>query len=595
MFAWSERELNAAQSAAVLDPGSVFLIACPGSGKTKTLTYKIAYELSRKEGSKKILAAITYTNRAADEIHERIESLGVDADQLWIGTIHSFCLDWIIRPYAIYLPELERGFRILDAHEQQQLLEELCQGTGLTYFDCDYYFTEDGYRLGTRDEWKHEKLHRIFAQYFQILYERRQLDFELILYYAAKLVREQPNIPHLLGKIIPLLLIDEYQDTKQIQYSIVSSIIRASAGATRVFIVGDPNQAIYGTLGGYPIGFEEFQAMCSTNLTLRHLVDNYRSSARVINYFSNYNVYQTAINPASHDRDFPSLVSYDGTVASTDLANELIRLIRKSVVEHGISPNQICILAPWWILLASITRQLVAALPEYHFDGPGMIPFSRDQENFWYKFSRIALTEASPVMYVRRMRWAREVILGLSAAGAHIGDLSPKRLLFECNSIQVNETDGLRYLRIFFDAIMSRLSIDSNLYQGLSEQHEAFFGSSQAKIDEFRRRGTEFISDVEFFKKVFRPKTGITVSTIHGVKGAEFDVVIAYGLLEGMVPHFSDQDGVESAKKLLYVASSRARKHLHLISEQGRSRGGRYGAYEATRVLAECVFPYDNA
>lgn len=92
------------------------------------------------------------------------------------------------------------------------------------------------------------------------------------------------------------------------------------------------------------------------------------------------------------------------------------------------------------------------------------------------------------------------------------------------------------------------------------------------------------------FKKVFRYKKGVTVSTIHGVKGAEFDVVIAYGLLEGIVPHFNESDA-NSAHKLLYVIGSRARKHLHLISEQGRGNQ-RYPKF-ATEILAQHQFNYN--
>ncbi len=84
MFTWGCDDLNSEQKAAVLHPGSVFLVACPGSGKTKTLTYKIAYELSRLQFKKQYVIAITYTNRAADEIRERIEALGVDASRLWV-------------------------------------------------------------------------------------------------------------------------------------------------------------------------------------------------------------------------------------------------------------------------------------------------------------------------------------------------------------------------------------------------------------------------------------------------------------------------------------------------------------------------------
>jgi DNA helicase-2/ATP-dependent DNA helicase PcrA len=126
-FVWTRTELNDEQSEAVREENSVFLVACPGSGKTRTLTYKIAYELSRLPSKRQFIVALTYTHRAADEIHERIEGLGVNTSQLWIGTIHSFCLEWILKPYAIYEPALAHGFRIMDGHEQEKLLEALCR------------------------------------------------------------------------------------------------------------------------------------------------------------------------------------------------------------------------------------------------------------------------------------------------------------------------------------------------------------------------------------------------------------------------------------------------------------------------------------
>ncbi|WP_368112829.1 MULTISPECIES: UvrD-helicase domain-containing protein [unclassified Bacteroides] len=112
MFVWKNGELNPEQESAIFNENSVLLIACPGSGKTRTLTYKIAYELSNLKSNKQYIIAITYTNRAADEIKERIELLGIDTKQLWIGTIHSFCAEWILKPYHMYIEELKYGYTI---------------------------------------------------------------------------------------------------------------------------------------------------------------------------------------------------------------------------------------------------------------------------------------------------------------------------------------------------------------------------------------------------------------------------------------------------------------------------------------------------
>lgn len=597
MFVWPEGDLNSEQEAAILQPGSVFLIACPGSGKTRTLTYKIAYELARLESDKKFVVAITYTNRAADEIHERVENLGVDASKLWIGTIHSFCLEWILKPYGIYHERLRRGFRVIDQHERERVLEDLCksyQKPRITFWDCEFYFTESGYVLSCPSTWKHNGLHEILARYFAVLQENAQIDFELILFYAYQLISRHPAISALLGQLFSFVLVDEYQDTKRIQYSIITAILKAGKGQTKTFIVGDPNQSIYQSLGGYPIEFTEFKSMAGIDIEERELSRNYRSSKRIIDYFGNFNVHATRIEAESEDKAYQSIVSYNREVSKATLEKELIRLIRFNIESIGIDPSEVCVLAPQWTHLASMTRRLVASMPEYSFDGPGMVPFARDAENFFYKLSKIALTRASPGTYVRRLRWAGEILNDLETAGVDASMLTRKSLLRECNVIVVDEKDGLTYLRQFFETLFSNLGINFRVFSTLYDHHAAFFDSSQKRIDRLKSEGSEFIADIDIFRKVFQSRTGITISTFHGVKGAEFDAVIAYALLEDMVPHFNDPNGQESARKLLYVIGSRARKNLHLISERGRFRQWSGEEYTATEQLASCGFAYDQ-
>lgn len=596
MFSWTDRELNEEQDAAVRFEGSQFLVACPGSGKTRALTYKIAYELSRLTSKRQFVVAITYTNRAADEIQERIEALGVDTTQLWIGTIHAFCLEWILKPYGIYEPVLEHGFGILDLHEREKLLEELCEpyrAQRLTFWDCDYYFTRTNYFLGCSDARKHPFIEAVLESYFQILSERRLIDFEMILKYADQLTQSNPAISQLLSNLFAIILVDEYQDTKEIQYEILASILRAGAGATRLFMVGDPNQAIFGSLGGYPIELSELTMKSGINIEPRALSRNYRSSERIIDYFGNFNVHGTTIVAAGVGRDFPSRVTYNPHIDKTDLADEIARLIRHSVEVLGVQPDEICVVAPQWPYLSAMTRALVVRLPDSQFNGPGIVPFARDIENFWYKAARLALTEPSPQLYVRRLRWAGEVLAGLNDAGIDVSAFSRKHLLRECNAIQIDEPDGLNYLQEFFDALFRKLGIQYQAFDSLLSAYNDFFEASRARIQRLQNDGVDGIEELAFFKRAFQPRSGITVSTIHGVKGAEFDVVIGYALLEGMVPHFNDADGDTSARKLLYVVGSRARKHLHLFSEAGRSRGRR-DVYVPTRCLAECVYDYDD-
>lgn len=599
MSVWNDSELNDEQKAAVEADGSVFLTACPGSGKTRTLTYKIAYEISRLESKKQFVVAITYTHRAADEIYERIEKLGIDTSQLWIGTIHSFCLEWILKPYATYHNKLSQGFRVINSYDREKLLKRLCKSYGnpkITPWDCDFYFSkgsESFFKCTPLNEHKKTLVQPILKQYFGVLSQNRQIDFELMLYYAHELTIKLPSINTILSNLFSIILVDEYQDTKEIQYSMITSILKAGNGKTKAFIVGDPNQAIFQSLGGFPIKAVDFKAMAGIEMHELELSKNYRSSERIINFFRNFNMQETTIEPASKDKAFPSLITFNDTVSRLNLEEELIRLIRFNIENLGIAPQEICILAPQWIHLASITRKLVASMPEHSFCGPGMVPFAKDIDNFWYKVSKIALTTESSGMYIRRLRWAAEVLKDLDDAGITISKYTDKTFLRDCKSIQINESDGLKYLIKFFNKLFSHFGIDFQAIPFLKENYDNFFKSSEQRIDSLVGAGAAFISDISTFRKVFANRRGITISTIHGIKGDEFDTVIAYALLEGLVPNFQNTNTQESAKKLLYVISSRARKNLHLISERERLNWSR-NEYKTTSQLTACKFHYDT-
>jgi superfamily I DNA/RNA helicase len=225
MFCLGEHMLSEEQRAAITAKGNIFLLACPGSGKTRTLTYKIAQELTELKSDKQFIIAITYTHRAADEIHERIERLGIDTGQLWIGTIHSFCLEWILKPYSIYHSKLRHGFAVIDPYDKDVLIAELCRSYRgfIQPRDCEFYFLKDRCVLTCKEKSKHETLQKLLREYFGTLAKNRQIDFELILFYAHQLVEREPRIGTVLSNLFVRILIDEYQDTKEIQYSIVAA------------------------------------------------------------------------------------------------------------------------------------------------------------------------------------------------------------------------------------------------------------------------------------------------------------------------------------------------------------------------------------
>ncbi|EKN3395245.1 ATP-dependent helicase [Yersinia enterocolitica] len=590
MFVWEEGEINKDQEDAINALGSVLLIACPGSGKTRTLTYKIALELSKLSDDKKYVLAITYTHKAADEIKERIELLGVDTSRLWIGTIHSFCYEWLLKPYSIYHENLCDGFKILNTYDSEELITTICsnyKNEKINFYDCNHYYTSEGLKLSGYIN-KHGAIKNILNEYHLQIRKNNQIDFEQMLYFSFQLISKE-SISKILSGIFSYIFIDEFQDTKEIQYAIIAKIIKSSEGKINAFVVGDPNQAIYGSLGGYAISKNELEEITSSNFSYMTLDKNYRSSHKIINFYSNFNVLPSNTTSESKFKNYQSLITYNQTINKENLVDHISKYIEHNVIQLGIEQKEICILAPWWMHLAALTRNLVTRLPGYSFDGPGLVPFSRDIDNFWYKVTQIILTEPSPNMYVKRMRWVSDILSEMNFSHINVQNLNPRLFLNITNDIQIDDIDGLSYLENFFTELFKRIDVDIFSYPMLQEHYESFFKSSQDRINRLKKDNEHFATDINAFRNAFKPRTGIKVSTIHGVKGGEYDTVISFGLLQDMVPNFNDSSA-ESAKKLLYVIGSRARKNLHLISERGRK--SRYKQYESTKILSETRFTY---
>ena len=137
--------LNRQQQTAVEEPGNVLVTACPGSGKTRVLIHRIIKELSELESKKHHILAVTFTNRAADEIKSRLDHPDILLDNLWAGTIHSFSLDWILRPYACYSNYLKKGFSVADEfyirslkNKLKKIEIELIDGINVIYIEVPY-------------------------------------------------------------------------------------------------------------------------------------------------------------------------------------------------------------------------------------------------------------------------------------------------------------------------------------------------------------------------------------------------------------------------------------------------------------------------
>jgi len=576
--------LNKQQIDAVIESGNVLLTACPGSGKTRALTYKIAYELERLTSSKKIIVAVTFTNRAADEIKKRIRNLNADDSNLWAGTIHSFCLEWILRPYMCYLAELKNGFSISDEYNSEKLISDLKKEYGLNLYDS----------VSTRylaSGEKEEKFHRaLIDDYHGLLKKDKLIDFDQILHYSYRLISEFPKISEILKNMFHLICVDEYQDTQQLQYAILASIIRAKSGKCKMFIVGDADQAIYGSLGGVAKSFEEIQKEFNTGFSKKELSGNYRSNQQIIDYYRNFQTSDIDIVALGDNSNIPAKITYSKTIHK-DVVVEYIAQIINEKISVGIPEHEICVLAPTWYLVIPMGRRLKSLLPNVNFDAIGLSPLLKNQENIWFKIARLFLVSPSPKSYLVRKRWATELINELKNLGFFLfegNEYKSKELLKCINSIASEENDGLAYLKECFINLFEKLEIEIDSSEYLKLHWETFFIGATKRLE---NPDFNLATDIESFRKMFKHEEGVVVNTCHGIKGEEFDTVIAFGLLHGKLPNWNETQE-NATEKLLYVICSRAKRELHLISETGRTTNSGK-PYYPTRQLNSVIYNYD--
>jgi superfamily I DNA/RNA helicase len=586
-------KLNDEQKVAVRQEGNVLLTACPGSGKTRVIIHKLAYELSHlDEGSKKRIAAVTFTVRASEEIFKRLNAMGISCDKIWSGTLHAFCLEWIIKPYSCYLPELQNGFFIADETFCSDLISSLKEKYKLQQIDpVNLRFNRDGSFAEPKSVQK-----RLLKEYHEILKSKKLIDFELLLFYSYKILCAYPKIPATLSKLFKLICVDEYQDTQDLLYAIFSTIIKAGNGSISLFLVGDTDQAIYASLGGVAKSMNEIkQELDGMPIVPLTLTGNYRSSQRIVDYYSHFQTQPIQIEAVGKNANKKGLITLNSTINRSKIVEEIARLIQLSL-DSGVPEDEICVLVPQWWLITSVSKKLRATLPDVNFDASGLAPMSRNRENIWYKLSRLFLTEPNPKIYSLRYRWATELIENFRIqTNTEFSEkyVLERHFLRLINSISSKETEAIDYLVDCFNQFLTAVEIDYTKHPSLVENWKLFFINIESRLND-----PEFKvpSDIQSFKSFYREMTGVVINTCVGVKGEEFETVIAYGLLNGYIPHWNEifsGNAIEASKKLMYVICSRAKVNLHLISERGRTTR-RGDELTMTPELASKVFVYDD-
>ncbi|MGE0490094.1 MAG: UvrD-helicase domain-containing protein [Vulcanimicrobiota bacterium] len=582
-------ELNDQQRQALKAPGDALVQACPGSGKTRVLAAKMLRDVARlPEGRRRFLAGLTYTIRAAEEITRRFADAGVRDARLWVGTIHSFCREWVLHPYRCYSPPLRRSFRVASEGTIREILDRLKAG-----HDLDPWI-EIPTRLGLNGEplealGLDRDIHRdIIYNYHQELKAAGLVDHDQCLYYTYKLLKKLPCACKNLARLFEGIYLDEYQDTSEVQYSILGLIL--GSGSTRIFVVGDPDQAIYRSLGGVVKTAPELESIfCREEIAPLELSGNYRSSSRIVDFCTNFRVSNLNVVAMGDGRDTRGCISFDRlTYGRHNVADRIASLIQGHV-GNGVAPEEICVLAPKWRVLLPVAREVAALLPDIPVNVPGAAIF-KESDGVWHRV--IALHFGEP--NARNIRWRRgEAALLLRELSDEFSldvvSTSARACIRVIREIRPHDT-GIAYLKELLTTFLSQF-VKLEAGGPLAESINAYLATIAGRLG-----WLETEMDFEFFRSSFT-RTGVQVTSCHAVKGLEFEVVICFGLLKGHCPAWasvihSDDEGWDDSIRLLYVVASRAKRSLHLISEFG-FRTKRGGNYEVTPTLERIRFRYD--
>ena len=586
--------------------GPVLILAGAGSGKTRTLTYRVANLLEHGVKAWHILA-LTFTNKAAREMRERIERLaGADAGEAWIGTFHSICCRILRRD--IEKLGYERSFTIYDDDDQQRVIKAV-----LKELDIDEKFlppkavstdiSDAKNRLLSPDEWlqkrggdyRSQKTHDVMTRYEQRLRAANALDFDDLLVKTLQLFVEHPPVLEYYQSRFQYVHVDEYQDTNYAQYQLVSLITRKSRN---LCVVGDDDQSIYGWRGADIRNILDFEKDFP-DATVIKLEQNYRSTANILdaaNQIIAHNEGRKEKELWTEDGEGEKITLY-AAADERDEAAWICQRIRQ--LQRGGTPyGSIAILYRMHALSRVLEETLMRAGIPYHVYG-GTRFYDRREVRDVLAYLRLIQNPADDISLSRIInvpkraigdstveqltQYARQNDMSLYAAVAAPPDTLASRARKSVNdfsSLIVSLLLAKETLPLseFVQKVIDDSGLIAQYQKEENEENQArienireFMGA----VTEFEQKSEDkslfaFLENVALVTELDNQDSApsfVTMMTLHSAKGLEYDVVFMSGMEEGIFPSaraMQEDNRVEEERRLCYVGVTRARRLLHL-------------------------------
>ena len=631
-------KLNEPQREAVYHTdGPLLILAGAGSGKTRVLTHRIAYLIEERNVNPWNILAITFTNKAAGEMRERVDSLvGFGSESIWVSTFHSMCVR-ILRRFIDRLG-YDNRFTIYDTDDQKTLMKEVCKKVAI---DTKVFkerslmsaissaknelILPDEFELNAGGDFAKLKIAKVYREYEAQLKANNALDFDDLLVKTVQLLQTQPDVLENYQERFRYIMVDEYQDTNTVQFQLV----RLLAGQYRnLCVVGDDDQSIYKFRGANIRNILDFEHEFSDACVIK-LEQNYRSTGNILNaanrvIANNKGRKEKTLWTANGEGELVHLRQFDTGYDEADFIAEDI----KKEVRAGASYNDHAVLYRTNAQSRLLEEKFVAMNVPYKIVG-GVNFYARREIKDLLAYLKtidngmddiavrriinvpkrgIGLTTINRIQESAAERglgfyetlMAPELIPGIGRSAAKLDSFAALIEYFKGLTGQMSITDLLReviektgYMESLDsedkeDAQARKENIDELINKAAAYEEAAEDRDEPATLSAFLEE-VALVADIDSLDE---EQDYVVLMTLHSAKGLEFPHVYLAGMEDGLFPSYmtitsDDRDDLEEERRLCYVGITRAEQELMLTCARRRMVRGETQYNKISRFIKE--------
>ncbi len=627
--------LNDKQYEAVVNTeGPCLVIAGAGSGKTKVLTHKIAYLIGEKGAKPWDILAITFTNKAANEMKERIAKLvGDDAKDIWMGTFHSICVR-ILRRFIDRIG-FDSSFIIFDTSDQRTLVKNCMKDLAIDdkLFNDRSVLSEisnaknemlepEQYTARTNSDFRKEKIATVYELYQKRLKENNAIDFDDIINYTIKILMENPDVLEYYANKFKYVLVDEYQDTNKAQFTLVTLLASKNGNIT---VVGDNDQGIYSFRGADISNILNFERDFPGTKIIK-LEQNYRCTGNILkaanSVIKNNEVkYKKELWTENEEGNLPNVYQADNEY---DEATYIVTQIEHLKREEYYKYSDFAILYRMNTQSRAIEDILRRENVPYKIVG-GLKFYERKEIKDIIAYLRLIQNSADNLSLKRIINEPKRGIgktsLDKVEAIANQNETSMYEVIkhadqYGLNRVYLNSREFINVIEELKDkkdklviselikttlkktgyikALEEENTIEAeNRIENLEEFLTVAIEFEEEYIEEEENALSQFLEGITLssdIDNVEETEDSVTLMTLHSAKGLEFPVVFLVGMEEGIFPGYksiSEPKELEEERRLCYVGITRAKEHLYLTCSKQRTIFGSTSYNPVSRFLKE--------